>query len=81
MSHRLVCIDEKGVTIEPVKVKKNKVKAVGDIERIDCDAVVLSLGAKSVNDLAKSLEGKFDNLFVIGDAKKVGRIADATSQA
>lgn len=38
-------------------------------------------GARSVNSLAKELEGKVQNLFVIGDAMKVGRIADATREA
>ena len=82
LSHRLVSIDEKGVTLEPVKLDKNKkAKATGKPAHFDFDAVVLSLGARPVNDLAKAIEGKFENTFVIGDAKKVGRIADATSQA
>ena len=82
LSHRLVSIDEKGVTLEPVKLDKNKnVKATDKPAHFNFDVVVLSLGARPVNDLAKAIEGKFENTFVIGDAKKVGRIADATSQA
>ena len=82
LSHKLNSIDEKGIVIEPVKLnKKRKVKSVGKPYRFDCDAVVLSLGARSVNTLGKELEGKFQNLYVIGDANKVGRIADATSAA
>ena len=82
LSHRLVSIDEKGVTLEPVKLDKNKnVKATDKPAHFNFDVVVLSLGARPVNDLAKAIEGKFENIFVIGDAKKVGRIADATSQA
>lgn len=82
LSHRLVSIDEKGVTLQPVKLDKNKnAKATDKPAHFDFDAVVLSLGARPVNDLAKAIEGKFGNIFVIGDAKKVGRIADATSQA
>ncbi|MGN0744801.1 MAG: FAD-dependent oxidoreductase [Christensenellales bacterium] len=82
LSHKLVSIDEKGVVLQPVRLDKNKkAKAFGKPAHFDFDAVVLSLGARSVNDLAKSFEGKFDNLYVIGDAQKVGRIADATSAA
>ena len=82
LSHKLVSIDEKGVVLQPVRLDKNKkAKPFGKPAHFDFDAVVLSLGARSVNDLAKSFEGKFDNLYVIGDALKVGRIADATSAA
>ncbi len=82
LSHKLVSIDEKGVVLQPVRLDKNKkAKPFGKPAHFDFDAVVLSLGARSVNDLAKSFEGKFDNLYVIGDAQKVGRIADATSAA
>ncbi len=82
LSHKLVSIDEKGVVLQPVKLNKNK-KPVnkGEAKHYDFDAVVLSLGARSVNPLEKELEGKYENLFVIGDAKKVGRIGDATAQA
>lgn len=48
---------------------------------MDADAVVLSLGARPVNTLAKELEGKVAKLFVVGDAAKVGRIAEATASA
>lgn len=82
LSHKLVSIDEKGVVLQPVRLDKNKkAKPFGKPAHFDFDAIVLSLGARSVNDLAKSFEGKFDNLYVIGDAQKVGRIADATSAA
>lgn len=61
--------------------KDKKPIGLGDAMHFDCDAVVLSLGARPVNGLAKALEGKTQNLFVIGDASKIGRIADATSKA
>ena len=70
---KLVSIDEKGVVTETVKGKKQG--------RIDCDAVVLSLGARPVNALAKELEGKIKQPYVVGDAQKVGRIANATAAA
>lgn len=73
LSTKLVSIDEKGTVVEGVKDKKQS--------RVDADAVVLSLGARPVNGLAKELEGKVKNLFVVGDADKVGRIAHATAEA
>ncbi len=48
---------------------------------IECDEVVLSLGVRSDNALYESINGKFDKVYLIGDAKKVGRIADATAAA
>ena len=82
LSHKLNAIDEKGVVLEAVKLdKKRRAKSAGKPIHFDCDAVVLSLGARPVNTLEKELEGKVNNLYVIGDAKKVGRIADATRAA
>jgi 2,4-dienoyl-CoA reductase-like NADH-dependent reductase (Old Yellow Enzyme family) len=43
----------------------------------DVDAVVLATGRVPVNDLAKSLEGKVEQLFVIGDALAVRPFATA----
>lgn len=80
-SHKLSEIDAKGIVIEPVVIKKNKPVVCGEAKHYDFDAIVLSLGARSVNGLKKELEGRIDNLFVIGDAEKVGRIADATAEA
>ena len=73
LSTKLVSIDGKGAVVEGVKDKKQS--------RVNADAVVLSLGARPVNGLAKELEGKVKNLFVVGDADKVGRIAHATAEA
>ena len=42
---------------------------------------MLSLGARPVSELAKALEGKVERLFTVGDAVKVGRIAEATAAA
>lgn len=73
LSTKLVSIDSKGALVEDVKK--------GTQSRVDCDAVVLSLGARPVNGLAKELEGKVGKLYVVGDADKVGRIAHATGSA
>ncbi len=46
-----------------------------------CQAVVLSLGAKSENRLYNEIKSKRDNVYLIGDGARVGRIADATRSA
>lgn len=81
IGQRLQRIDEKGIVLQPVKISKGKIIAQGGEMHVDCDAVVLSLGAHSVNTLESQLKEKCERLFVIGDARKVGRIADATAQA
>lgn len=97
-SHKLCSIDENGVNICPVEYVKNKsYKAdkkagklaqkkvpveCGEAFHINCDAVVLSLGVKSNNNLSSALQGKYEGrVFTIGDAVKSGRIADATRMA
>ena len=80
-SHKLDEIDEKGIVVSPVEFKKGKIKVTGDPEHIDCDVVILSLGSRPVNNLMKDLEGKYERLYAIGDATKIGRIADATASA
>ncbi len=48
---------------------------------LPCDAVILSLGAKSENRLYNEIKSKRNNVYLIGDGEKVGRIADATRSA
>ncbi len=48
---------------------------------LPCNAVVLSLGAKSDNALYNEIKAKRDDVYLIGDSDKVGRIADATRSA
>lgn len=48
---------------------------------LDADAVVLSVGTKSVNGLAADLAGGDYKLVSIGDAAGIGRIGDATRTA
>ncbi len=43
--------------------------------------MVLALGSKSENKLAKELSAAGFDVTAIGDAKKVGKIADATKAA
>ncbi len=56
-------------------------KQNGVLETLSADVVVLALGTTSCNQLAKELEGKFQQLYVIGDASKTGSIGDATRSA
>lgn len=51
------------------------------ITKLSADCVVLSLGAKSENTLYEELKKDGKNVYIIGDAKNVGRIADATNGA
>lgn len=53
----------------------------GKTKNIPCDKVVLALGSRSENRLAKELSEKGFNVVSIGDAQKVGKIADATKAA
>jgi 2,4-dienoyl-CoA reductase-like NADH-dependent reductase (Old Yellow Enzyme family)/thioredoxin reductase len=61
------------VVTEDVKTKK--------IYKFDADAVVLAIGVKSENTLYEEIKNDFERVFVVGDAKKSGRIASATHDA
>lgn len=71
-SKKLTEIKEKSIVIEDEKGNKTE---------IGTDFVVLSLGAKSENSLYNELKTAGVNAYLIGDAQKVGRIADATRSA
>ena len=72
-SAKLQSIANDGLTIEHVKTKKK--------EKLNFDAIVLSLGSRPVNRLEAELKNKFSRLFVVGDAGQIGTIAKATSSA
>lgn len=46
-----------------------------------CDALVLAMGVKSDNALYNECRNSFSNIYIIGDADKTGRIADAAKSA
>ncbi len=48
---------------------------------IPCDKVVLSMGVKPDNALYESLKSHCDNVYMIGDCVKTGRIVNATEAA
>lgn len=72
VSKKLVAIKDELIVLEDKKGNKSEVK---------CDYVVLSLGAKSDNALYNELKDAMQNVYIIGDGEKVGRIADATRSA
>ena len=53
----------------------------GEITLSGYDMVITAVGSRPVNSLAAELEGKVPEIHVIGDAKKVRRIADAVEEA
>lgn len=71
---KLVAIHRSFIAVESTGLKKTK-------STLQCDKVVLSLGVYSENSLYKELEQEFENLYLIGDACKTGRIAHATESA
>lgn len=48
---------------------------------LPCDAVVFAVGSRSNSALYDDCKDKFSKIYNIGDSVKIGRIADATSQA
>ena len=67
--HKLAGITADGIILENV--------ADGRRREEKADAVVLSVGVRSNNALAAELQPHFVRLFVIGDARRVGRIPQA----
>ncbi len=76
--HTLSKITE--ITSESVIIEKTKDNTIETI-KILCDTIVLAVGSNSNTELYETLKGKIDNVFVIGDSKKVGKIFDAIRDA
>ena len=72
LSKKLIAIDEKSVTVEDTKTKRTT--------KLDCDAVVLAMGVRSEKNLYDEIKN-MSNVYLVGDADKVGRIANATMSA
>ena len=73
MGKKLISISENEIVLEDTTDGKQ--------EKIQTDQVVLSVGVRPVNKLYQSLKGQYSNLYLIGDAEKVGRIGEATRSA
>lgn len=71
--HKLTKITENSITIESADGERTKT--------LEIDFVVLSVGVKSEDTLFKELQTTHENVYIVGDAKKVGRIAQATRSA
>ncbi len=70
---RLMKITEDSVILEDVRTSM--------LTTVTVDEVVLSLGVRPVNALAKALENQYPYVVTVGDACKSGRIADAVHSA
>jgi len=71
--HKLVKVDRDRIVIEPTRGGKTR--------SIPTEKVLLSVGVKPSQALYNELKDRFDRLFLIGDASRPGRIADATASA
>ncbi len=69
LGRKLTAVEKDGVLLEDQN---------GSQERLEADAVVLSLGNKPDRSLAEALKGKLENVVVIGSAIQDGNIAPAT---
>lgn len=73
LGHRLEEIKEDQIVLTEVKS--------GESKSINVDHVVVSLGVESEDHLYKELENVIKHLYVVGDAKSCGRIAQAIHSA
>lgn len=72
LDKKLVSIGDGEIVLEDTKTKRTS--------KISADAVVLALGVRPENSLYESIKN-MPNVYLVGDANKVGRIADATMSA
>jgi hypothetical protein len=68
-SHKLVKITADSIILESTINGRHREEKT--------DHVVLSVGVRCNNELAKELEPHFARLYTIGDARKIGRMAQA----
>ncbi|MEI6579465.1 MAG: FAD-dependent oxidoreductase, partial [Eubacteriales bacterium] len=73
-SKKLTAIHRNYISLETADRKKTQ-------SSMQCEQVVLSLGVASENELYRELKSQNKNIFLIGDACKAGRIAEATEAA
>ncbi len=67
--HRLLAINDKGIEVENGEGGRVEFKA---------DAIVLAMGVKPRQEVVDAMRQSFDNVYLLGDAIKDGRIVDAT---
>ncbi|MEG2084618.1 MAG: FAD-dependent oxidoreductase [Clostridia bacterium] len=73
LNQKLIKINDGSIDIEDTATK--------EVKNVVCDNVVLSLGVRPLNNLQEEFTKEFKNFYVVGDALKVGRIVNATSNA
>jgi 2,4-dienoyl-CoA reductase-like NADH-dependent reductase (Old Yellow Enzyme family)/thioredoxin reductase len=79
-------VDRLGVKMltatKAMEITENSVKVDvdGETKELPADTVILAVGSKSYNPLAKMLEGKGIEVEVVGDALKVAKAFDAIHQ-
>lgn len=71
--HQLIKINADSIELKKVGTKNIRIESA--------DSVVLSLGTHPVNTLETELKGVCDRILTVGDASKIGKIADATESA
>jgi NADPH-dependent 2,4-dienoyl-CoA reductase/sulfur reductase-like enzyme len=71
-SHKLAKITDEKIVLEKVDTK--------EIVEAPVDAVILSLGVRSNNQMEDAIKSAFTNVKVIGDASKPRKIAQAISE-
>jgi NADPH-dependent 2,4-dienoyl-CoA reductase/sulfur reductase-like enzyme len=67
--HKLISITADSVILENTKNRRQREEKI--------DHVVLSVGVASNDKLAKELQPYYKRIYTIGDARRVGRIAQA----
>ncbi|MDR1940117.1 MAG: NAD(P)/FAD-dependent oxidoreductase [Clostridiales bacterium] len=70
---KLIKIEDGGIIAENVKSKQ--------ASKIAADNVVLAMGVRPETKLYEQIKDKFARVYLVGDAKKPGRIANATASA
>lgn len=72
---------ETGVTVEAIIPEGVKAARLGGPPRIyEADSVVMAVGMRSNDSLARDLQGKVVSLKLVGDCAKLGKIRDAIAE-
>jgi NADPH-dependent 2,4-dienoyl-CoA reductase/sulfur reductase-like enzyme len=68
--------------VKEIKGKEVIVQNKEEIESLgEFDDIIITAGTKPENELYEKLKNEFDNVYLVGDAMKVGQIIDATQEA
>jgi 2,4-dienoyl-CoA reductase-like NADH-dependent reductase (Old Yellow Enzyme family)/thioredoxin reductase len=71
-----------GAKVEAITDYGVLINKAGMVDMVDgFSSIVLALGSRPVDELADELKDLVEELFIVGDARQVARIAEATSQS